>query len=133
MEGAETFEEAGLRETMEEAGIAVRIRGLLRIENSVMPSTSPPLRRQRVVLFAEPADLDAQGRTEPTFESLQASWMSVDNIRELKTRGELRGDEPLMWATYLDAGGPIWPLAIMGSEGAEPAAPSELRVFHSTG
>lgn len=48
----ESFEEAAKRECMEEAGIEINLKGVLRVEHKVTGDKA----RMRVVFFAEPID-----------------------------------------------------------------------------
>ena len=53
VDAGETFEEAAIRETKEEAGIDVNLRGILRVEHSLVSSDCA---RMRVIFLAEPVD-----------------------------------------------------------------------------
>ena len=72
MDAGENYAQAALRETSEEAGVSVTLKGILRIEHS--PSKTGPTGgfyvRQRVIYYAEPADpLKCVPKSIPDFES----------------------------------------------------------------
>ena len=48
----------------------------------------------------------------PDYETVGASYVSVDDISKLR----LRGNEPLKWIPYVDNGGTIYPLEIFSKE-----------------
>lgn len=52
MDGGETCHQAAIRETMEEAGVNVVLKGILRIDNSIKSNFI----RQRIIYYAEPVD-----------------------------------------------------------------------------
>jgi len=111
VEPGESFEAAAHRETMEEAGIKVELKGILRVEYS--PGTYA---RMRVVFYATPVD-DTPPKDKPDKESLGASWVTVEDLMKLKaTPPGLRGDELVLWGNYLNKGGQVYPLSIFASE-----------------
>lgn len=70
--GGETYATAAQRETMEEAGVDIELKGILQIEHS--PSKTGRHAgyyvRQRVIYYAEPADpLNCIPKSIPDFES----------------------------------------------------------------
>src|SRR2546423_11583958 len=73
VEPGESFAAAAYRETLEEAGIPVRMTGVIRIEHS--PSIGAA--RMRVIFLAEPID-DTPPKTTPDEESLEAAWVGLD-------------------------------------------------------
>jgi len=115
----EDFQTAALRETLEEAGINVKLEGILRIEYSPYKDGGA---RSRVIFYARPIDPNQQPKTEPDYESLCAVWISFKDLKsELNSRKKhLRGKEPLVWFEYVEKGGTIFPLSILASEGAPP-------------
>lgn len=108
VEPPESFEEAAIREAKEEASIDIILKGVLKHEYSF--STSDFL-RYKVVFFAEPKDENQPLKNKPDNESLEARWVSVEELKELaKKPPYLRAPELLDWATYLEKGGRVFPL-----------------------
>lgn len=104
----ETFQEAAVRETLEEAGIPIRLTGVIRIEHS--PERGGD--RFRVIFAGEPID-DTPPKSIPDEESLEAAWVSIDEL----DRYTLRGTEVKELMRYLLDGGPIYPLELLQLEG----------------
>jgi 8-oxo-dGTP pyrophosphatase MutT (NUDIX family) len=76
----EDFFTAAKRECKEEAGIDVELKGIIRIENSVSKSGNM---RMRVIFYAEPVDRNAKVKDKPDSESLEARWVTLDELVEL--------------------------------------------------
>ena len=110
MEPGENFFQAAVRETKEEAGIDVVVKGILRVEHSPQGNSHA---RMRVVFYAEPVDDEQPPKSEADSESLEAKWVTMDEFLVL---GNLRGDELVQWGRYLDAGGRIFPLDVFVDE-----------------
>jgi phosphatase NudJ len=108
VEPGETFEAAAIREALEETGVPVRLVGVLRVEHS--PGRHGA--RLRVVFLGEPAD-DTPPKSEPDEESLGAAWVSLEQLAE----HPLRGDEVRELFEYVAAGGPVYPMSLLQSEG----------------
>lgn len=103
----------------------IELLGILRVETSLGQLEG----RQRVIYFARPIDPDAPPKSVPDDESLRAAWLTLAELEELvqhpPPRG-LRGDEPLVWARYLEDGGPVYPLSVLSfREGHAPRMPTE--------
>lgn len=109
----ETFEDAAVRETLEESGIAIRLIGVLRVEQS--PSVTPLMNRLRVFFVARPTT-DATPKSTADEHSLQAAWLTLDALSQLP----LRGREVIDWCRAVKDGMPAAPLSILGAEGALP-------------
>lgn len=105
-----------LKETLEESGVEVVLKGLLRVENEMGRHGG----RQRVIYYAEPKDPNqASPKTVPDNESKGAAWLTVDELKaknKLSPPNGLRGTELLDWATYIEQGGTIYPLAVFATE-----------------
>lgn len=99
---------AARRETLEETGVPVVIEGLVRLEHSPRPDGA----RVRVVFLARPTD-DTPPKQAPDAESLGAAWVSLEELATLP----LRSPEVEALFRYVAAGAPVYPLAILGSEG----------------
>lgn len=107
VEPGEAFIDAALRETMEEAGIAIAVDGIIRIEHSPVPGGA----RVRLVLTGYPTD-DRPPKTVPDEESLEARWVTVSEAEQLP----LRSPEVARWLKYVDSGDPVYPVSIIGQE-----------------
>eukprot|EP00211_Chloroparvula_japonica_P008352 CAMPEP_0119146320 /NCGR_PEP_ID=MMETSP1310-20130426/38716_1 /TAXON_ID=464262 /ORGANISM="Genus nov. species nov., Strain RCC2339" /LENGTH=158 /DNA_ID=CAMNT_0007138199 /DNA_START=209 /DNA_END=685 /DNA_ORIENTATION=- len=124
VEPGDDFVETAKKETMEEAGINVELKGILRVEQSF---TLHGL-RQRVIFYGEPADLEEEPKSEPDSESMGAQWMDFEEIKKknkVPPPQGMRGPEPFEWAEYLINGGPIYPLSILAKERDHPIIPKK--------
>jgi 8-oxo-dGTP pyrophosphatase MutT (NUDIX family) len=108
VERGETFAQAALRETKEEAGIDVVLEGVIRIEHR--PTVEGM--RLRVFFLARPSD-DAALKSTPDEHSLEARLFAVDELKGLP----LRGDEVEEWMRYVLDGPVIAPLSLISIEG----------------
>lgn len=108
VEPEETFVQAACRETLEEAGIAIRITGIIRVEHSPKPG----LARMRVVFLGEPVD-DTSPERVADDESLGADWVSLEEL----IKYPLRGEEVRELFEYVAAGGPVCPVSLLQLEG----------------
>jgi 8-oxo-dGTP pyrophosphatase MutT (NUDIX family) len=107
-EFGETLEAAACRETLEEAGVPILLRGLLRLEHSLVPRGA----RVRAVFLAEPVD-GTLPKSVPDSESLGAAWVSLADLSNY----ELRGPEVEQLLRYVAEGGTVHPLSILQPEG----------------
>jgi 8-oxo-dGTP pyrophosphatase MutT (NUDIX family) len=82
VEPGEDLATAAVREVLEETGIPVTLDGILRIEHAAAPSGS----RVRVIFVATPRD-DTPPKAVADEESLQAAWLTLDEIGKLPLRG----------------------------------------------
>eukprot|EP01013_Petalomonas_cantuscygni_P020329 TRINITY_DN3864_c0_g1_i1.p1 TRINITY_DN3864_c0_g1~~TRINITY_DN3864_c0_g1_i1.p1 ORF type:complete len:188 (+),score=14.58 TRINITY_DN3864_c0_g1_i1:122-685(+) len=104
------------REAREEAGIDVRLVGILRIEHSINTRGA----RMRVIFYAVPVNPDAPLKTVPDEESVGSAWLTLEEIEAKASRPPpkgLRGHEGLEWGRYVAAGGPVYPLDLLAIEG----------------
>lgn len=104
-----------IKETLEEAGVKVTLKGILRIENGMNRHGG----RQRVIFYAEPENEKQTPKSQPDEESLGAAWLTVEELqakRDVPPPNGLRGLELLDWATYIENGGTIYPLSILTAE-----------------
>lgn len=111
VEPGETFAEAACRETLEEAGVDIVLEGIVRVERSLAFGGA----RLRVIYLARPAD-DRPPKSEPDDESLEARFVTLDEMRALP----LRGAEVYGWSEYVLGGGAVAPLSLLAPEGAPP-------------
>ena len=106
------FYTTAIKETKEEAGIDITIKGILRIENSMNKIGG----RQRVIFYAEPKDFqNLEPKSIPDKESVCAKWLTIDELTKKFHNNELRGIELLHWAKYIENGGAIYPIDILVS------------------
>mmetsp|Transcript_11987 Transcript_11987/g.19804 ORF Transcript_11987/g.19804 Transcript_11987/m.19804 type:complete len:277 (+) Transcript_11987:432-1262(+) len=136
VDAGEVLTAAARRETMEEAGIDVEMKGILSIEyhpscpgnsrNSVSSSSSSSSHRShrqqqqdhivrlRVVFYAEPTPhgLQQLPKSIPDFESAGACWCSLEEIQG-RDSIRLRGSEPRRWSKYLADGGVVYPMSLL--------------------
>lgn len=73
----ESLQEACVREALEEAGVRVRVTGLLRL----MVDGHGTL---RAIFLAEPEDPTAEPKSLPDWESVGAMWVDVKELKKLK-------------------------------------------------
>jgi ADP-ribose pyrophosphatase YjhB (NUDIX family) len=107
VEPGEQLVEACLREVLEETAVPVMIDGILRIEHT--PSGNGA--RVRVVFAATPRD-DTPPKSVADEESLQARWLTLDEIGTLP----LRGSDLRALLESVAAGRAIYPLDLLGRE-----------------
>ena len=108
VEPGESIEAAAVRETLEEAGVNVALRGIYRVEHSPMPNGA----RMRVLFAAEPVD-DTPPKQIADAESLRADWFDLAAMRALP----LRGPEVLRLFEDVSAGAPVYPMSLLQPEG----------------
>ena len=141
----QTLDEGCTREAMEEAGVDVRITGVLRIEVSQYG-------RMRVIYHAEAKDAHVPlkghpgGMPGPDKESKGATWSTANDVKQMSKRkksvkaimkfGEedlhLRGPEPLYWYKYLDCNGHVAPVNFLTSSRCHDANAEEDPVASSS-
>lgn len=65
----------------------------------------------RVIFYAEPTAeyLNRFPKSSPDYESTGACYVKYQDMDKLK----LRGNEPMIWAKYLEEGGTVYPLSIL--------------------
>ncbi|KAJ3102249.1 hypothetical protein HDU97_000685 [Phlyctochytrium planicorne] len=105
----EDLVKAAERETFEEAGVKITVKGVLRLEYT--PSQHGF--RMRVIFYAEPIDENQRPKTIPDVESAGACWVGLDQLGD---HIQLRGKEPAIWFPYVANGGAIWPLPVLSRE-----------------
>jgi phosphatase NudJ len=110
VEPGEEIEGAAVRETLEEGGVHVALEGLLRVEHSPDRSGSA---RCRVFFVARPEG-DPDPKSTPDEHSLEARWVTLDELASLP----LRGPEVVDILRYVASGGTVYPLSVLTYEGA---------------
>lgn len=107
-----------IKETVEEAGIQVELKGILRVESSISTRGG----RQRVIFYAEPKDPHQTCKAIADSESNGAAWLTTKELEAKEkvpsSKGGLRGPELLDWARYIESGGTIYPLVLLTTEDA---------------
>src|SRR5580700_9630768 len=98
VEPGETFASAALRETLEETGVPVVLEGILRVEHTPAPEGTA---RCRVIFLARPKDATPP-KSVADSESLEARWVTLDELDRLP----LRGEEVRELFSYVARGGP---------------------------
>eukprot|EP01120_Amphizonella_sp_Union-15-10_P008622 TRINITY_DN3134_c0_g2_i1.p1 TRINITY_DN3134_c0_g2~~TRINITY_DN3134_c0_g2_i1.p1 ORF type:complete len:201 (-),score=39.67 TRINITY_DN3134_c0_g2_i1:104-706(-) len=113
VELGESFQAAAIRETLEEGGIRINLKGILRIERKPMGQFA----RMRVIFYAEPVESKPKIKTVPDEHSIESRWVTSDEVQTGKI-GKIRGAEPLEWFNYVNQGGIIYPLTLWTLEGS---------------
>ena len=104
VEPGESLTQAAVRETLEESGVRVRLKGVIRIEHSAQSKSA----RLRVVFLAEP-----RGDTA-TKKKADREWVTLNELPKYRLRGPLV--EKVL--RYVANGGPCFPLEVLQAEGA---------------
>jgi 8-oxo-dGTP pyrophosphatase MutT (NUDIX family) len=118
----ETFMQAAHRETLEEAGLLVEMKGILRIEHSVY---GPTHARMRVIFFAVPVDPAQEPKKTSDKESEEARWVTLEDMKRLaRNQPGLRGPELYEWGSYIEKGGMIAPMSFLCREDEPMPAPT---------
>lgn len=108
VEPGESFAQGAHREVIEEAGLDVVLEGIVRVQHTPTPHGA----RMRVIFVARPLD-DTPPKSTPDDESLEARWVTMEELRELS----MRGDEVEALFRYVADGGFVAPLSVLGWEG----------------
>eukprot|EP01083_Nonionella_stella_P298023 1011856_1 len=116
----ESFYEGGIRETQEEAGVDVDIKGILRVEYGKDVYGSQSSARMRVIFYAEPKDENQKPKSIADKESLEGRYVTVNEFSKLN---KIRGPELMEWGTYIDNGGLIYPLQLFTECFTKPTVP----------
>jgi hypothetical protein len=104
----ETFPTAAVRECREEAGLNMKLEGLMRFDYA--------FGRMRAIFAGRPVDEESPLKTIPDEESKGAEWVTTE---ELATR-RLRSKEALRIFQWVERGAPVYPLSILrGRDGPE--------------
>ncbi len=109
VEAGETFVSAAERETLEEAGIPVRVDGIVRVEHAAEADYS----RVRVIFTAVPVG-DKPLKSVPDDESLEAKWVRLCDLSWYP----LRGEEVKELLEFIEGGGAVYPVDLLQIEGA---------------
>ncbi len=107
VEPGEAFAEGAIRETLEEAGVAVALEGIFRIEHSPHAKGT----RLRVFFVARAVD-DKPPKSVPDEESRSARWVTIEEAAALP----LRSPEVLSLLHTVSRGAHVAPMKILASE-----------------
>lgn len=110
IEPGESIIQAAERETLEEAGIPIKVEGIIRFEHS---TTAKGTARVRVVLLAHPTS-NIEPKSVPDKESLVAKWANLEELSGISWRG----DEVADLLTYVSNGPSIAPVGLLVEEGS---------------
>jgi phosphatase NudJ len=122
VEPGENLMAAAVRETAEEAGTAIGLRGILGIEHS-WAAGSPSRMRFRFVFVGYPAIL-APPKSTPDQHSRGARWLRKDELARLP----LRHAETLDWIERFETGQPLLPCAAYDWYGPEGGVTGSARL-----
>lgn len=110
IDSGENPAQAAIRETKEEAGIDIRLTGLLKIEyHPKEDRNGSQYVRMRFIFYAEPLDCDQPPKSIPDYESAGATWCRAEQVGALP----LRGPEPVTYFNHIASGKPIYPLDLI--------------------
>ncbi|RLN75162.1 hypothetical protein BBJ28_00011176 [Nothophytophthora sp. Chile5] len=110
IDSGENPAQAAIRETKEEAGIDIRLTGLLKLEyHPKRDRGGSQYVRMRFIFSAEPLDCDQPPKSIPDYESAGATWCRADQVASLP----LRGPEPVTFFHHVASGKPIYPLDLV--------------------
>jgi 8-oxo-dGTP pyrophosphatase MutT (NUDIX family) len=107
-EAGERLTDAAVRECLEETGVPVVLDGIWAIQHT----TEAWGARIRVIFSAHPSD-DSPPKTTPDEHSLEARWVTPDEMAALP----LRHPEVLALFRRAAAGAVVHPLSVLSSEG----------------
>ncbi|KAL3894985.1 MAG: hypothetical protein SGCHY_004958 [Lobulomycetales sp.] len=131
----EDLQDAARRETRDETGVEVEIKGVLRTEYT--PSKHGMHGggganicagfRVRVVFYAEPVrDEDSEAKSMPNEKSSGACWVTCGQVDQREAAAAkpgfsnislpVRGPEAVEWIQYVESGGAIWPVQSVTGE-----------------
>jgi phosphatase NudJ len=108
VELGESFEDAAHRETMEEAGIPIVLEGILTVQHTPNVSNA----RVRVLFVARAADEAAPLKSHADEHSIEARWVTLEELQLLA----LRGPEVIDIFRWVAHGAPVYPLEMIGNE-----------------
>lgn len=104
----ESFFEAAIREAKEETLLDIEVKGILQHQYNFVEGGR--FLRYRVVFYGEPKDPNQKPKEKPDAESLEAKWLSLEELEMMLKKDQLRGSDLLDWGKYIENGGTIFPL-----------------------
>lgn len=111
-------ETAAIALTKQQAGIDVRLEGVLRVEFDHRADGAGS--RLRTIYLARALNDFEPLKTVPDDNSLGAVWTDGSFVTMNNERIPLAGSEPAVWFEYILRLGPVYPLEVFTSEGAAP-------------
>jgi 8-oxo-dGTP pyrophosphatase MutT (NUDIX family) len=110
VDNGEDLETATIRECKEEAGIDIKITGVL----TVQYKGTKDYVRMRVIFYSEPIYDSQLPKSVPDYESAGACYVNANDISKLP----LRGNEPITWINYVieKKSNGIHPVSIFSNE-----------------
>jgi 8-oxo-dGTP pyrophosphatase MutT (NUDIX family) len=127
IDSGENPAQAAIRETKEEAGIDIRLTGVIKIEYHPKKDRSGNnYVRMRFIFYAEPLDCDQLPKSIPDYESAGATWCKADQVAALP----LRGPEPTIYFSYVADGKPIYPIEMIQVSSTSPNSSSSSNRRH---
>ena len=109
VDAGESFEEAALRETREEAGMEIELKGILKVDHMITGGKGDQV-KMRVIFFAVPKDEHQKPKSFEDEHSISAEWVTLE---EFKSKKKIRGSELLDLGGYIESGGQIFPLSAL--------------------
>ncbi|KAG7389688.1 hypothetical protein PHYPSEUDO_009849 [Phytophthora pseudosyringae] len=110
IDSGENPAQAAIRETKEEAGIDIRLTGVMKLEyHPKQDRNGSQYVRMRFIFYAEPLNCDQPPKSIPDYESAGATWCRADQVASLP----LRGSEPVTYFNHIASGKPIYPLDLI--------------------
>jgi len=111
-------EAAAIHMTKAQAGVDVRLEGVLRVEFDHRGGI--PGSRMRIIYLARALNDFEPLKTIPDEDSLGAVWVDGMSVTTDNPRIPLAGSEPAVWFEYVLKLGPVYPLEVLTSEGQAP-------------
>jgi len=116
----EAPEHAAIRFTREQAGIDVRLEGILRVEFDYRSAGAGA--RLKTIFLARPLNDYDPIKTVPDAYSAGSVWVNGASVTVDNPRIPLAGSEPAVWFEYMLRLGAVFPLEVLTGEGAAPHA-----------
>ena len=107
VDAGESFRQAAHRECLEEAGVKIELKGILRIDHHLYGASEG---KMRVIFYAEPVDPDCTPKQVADSESLRAEWVTMHEFAE---KDKIRGYELIEYGEYLKDGGIVAPMSML--------------------
>ena len=125
VQAGESFQEAAKRQCFRETGMKIVLKGVLKVDYGVKYDTQS---RMRVIFYAEPESIEeTKKKKEADIGSEGTMWVTLPELEEFAKKWPgLRGPELVTWATYIEKGGAIYPLTLVGEEQRHPVVEGSM-------